>query len=142
MLRVLILMIVTLLMILGCAEPRERKVACSPDIIMAPLPQKCGQYTIEYGTVTSQGFLLRSKDKQVVYLLDGFTPNEIVGKEVAIAGKYWPQYIGGMLKEDGSDAGSYLVHNLLKPTLVQVAGKNGFDKCRLYDWCEKANQER
>ena len=142
MLRVLISMIVPLLIMVGCAEPRERKVSCSPDIIMAPLPQKCGQYTMEYGTVTSQGFLLRSKDKQVVYLLDGFTSNGIVGKEVAIAGKYWPQYIGGMLKEDGSSAGSYLIRNLLKPTLVQVAGEKGFDRCQLFKWCVKVNEEK
>jgi hypothetical protein len=142
MLRVLISMIVPLLMMVGCVEPRERKVACSPDIIMAPLPQKCGEYTMEYGTVTSQGFLLRLKDKQAVYLLDGFDSNGIVGKEVAIAGKYWPQYIGGVLKEDGSNTGSYLIRNLLKPTLVQVAGEKGFDKCWLYEWCAKTNKER
>ena len=142
MLRVLISMVVPLLMMVGCVEPRERKVSCSPDIIMAPLPQKCGQYTIEYGTVTSQGFLLRSKDKQVVYLLDGFASNGIVGKEVAIAGKYWPQYIGGMSKEDGSSTGSYLIRNLLKPTLIQVAGEKGFDKCQLFEWCTKVNQEK
>jgi len=47
-----------------------------------------------------------------------------------------------VLKEDGSNTGSYLIRNLLKPTLVQVAGEKGFDKCWLYEWCAKTNKER
>lgn len=135
-------MAVSLFVLLGCVGPQEGKVACSPDIMMAPLPEKCGKYDMEYGTISSQGSLLRLKDKQTVHLLDGFTSEGIVGKNVAIAGEYWPQYIGGLLREDGSSTGSYLIHNLLKPTLVQVAGEKGFNKCQLYRWCERAKYER
>ena len=127
-----------MLLLIGCAASVADKVACSPDIIMAKLPDRCGKYTMEYGTISAKGFLVRFKDKKAVHLLGGFTLEGIVGRDVVVAGKYWPQHIGGLLREDGSSSGSYTIHNLEKAELVQVYTDKGLDKCKLFRWCESA----
>ena len=41
-------------------------------------------------TVNAQGYLVRFKDKEVVYLLGGFSEKGLVGKKDVVAGKFWP----------------------------------------------------
>jgi hypothetical protein len=125
-----------MLVLIGCAGAVADKVACSPDIIMAKLPDKCGKYDMEYGTISTKGFLVRFKDQVEVHLSGELTLEDIVGRKVVLAGKYWPQYIGGLLREDGTSSGSYIIGNLEKAELVQVYTDKGLDKCKLFRWCK------
>ena len=135
-------MVGVMLLLMGCVGSVSDKVACSPDIIMAKLPDKCGNYDMEYGTISDKGFLIRFQDKEAVHLLGGLTLEGIVGKKVVVAGKYWPQYIGGLQREDGSSSGSYVIHNLEKAELVQVYTDKGLDKCQVFRWCERVKSRK
>jgi hypothetical protein len=129
-----------MLVLVGCAGAVADKVACSPDIIMAKLPDKCGKYDMEYGTISTKGFLVRFKDQVEVHLSGELALEDIVGRKVVLAGKYWPQYIGGLLREDGTSSGSYIIGNLEKAELVQVYTDKGLDKCKLFRWCKSVTQ--
>ena len=137
-----ILLFVIVLTLGGCAENARRDIACTPDIMMSALPQKCGAYDMEYGTISPKGFLVRFKNKEVVYLLGGFTPDGVVGRDVVMAGKYWPQYIGGVLREDGGSNESYIVHNLEKARLVQLYEDNSLNRCKLFRWCQSVKSKK
>ena len=132
----LVSLVVLIFIANGCATSSTRSIECSPDIIMAQLPKKCGKYDMEYGTIDPNGFLLRFKDKETVYLLDGFSVKGLEGKDVVVAGKYWPQYIGGLLREGESRSESYIIHNLTQVKLVQIYENDNLDKCKLYRWCD------
>jgi len=125
--------VVSLLFLLNsCVSSAEQKVACSPDIISAKLPQKCGIWDLEYGVINKQGKLVRfNTNSEMVNILGGINTKDLIGKKVVLAGKYWPQVIGGLL----GGGGSYTLHNLENAKLVQVYKDGNLDKCKLYNWC-------
>jgi len=108
-------------------------------IVVPPLPQKCGEYDIVYGSVDEYG-IFRTGKGTLVNLLDGLDAKQYAGKTLLLSGKYWYQR-GGLLNPDGSDA-SFSIDNLLKSSVIQIVEKGNIDMDNLKKVCNQLKGER
>jgi len=106
-------------------------------IVMPPLPQKCGEFDIVYGSVDAYG-IFRTGKGTLVNLLDGVDAKQYAGKALLLSGEYWYQR-GGLLSPDGRDA-SFSVDNLLKSSLIQIVEKGNIDMDNLKKVCNQLKE--
>lgn len=99
-----------------------------------PLPSKCGQYDIVYGTVDGHGVFRNSKNEQV-NILGTIDLNPYALKTLLLYGEYMYQR-GGLLMPDGSDASFHHI-NLLNAHIIQVVENGQINHTKLNKVCSE-----
>ncbi len=105
--------------------------------VARPLPSKCGNYDLVYGSVDKYGIFKKLDGTRINIL--GLDASMYSGKKILLSGKIWYQR-GGLLNSDGSDA-HFSVDNLLEAKIIQVVD-GGFDYGLIEKRCNALKEQK
>ena len=123
-------------------------------IVMPPLPQKCGEYDIVYGSANdlmvfnepkkirdNHNFYFTFKDEKGEIISKEQVHQRYIGKTLLYAENIWHQTIGGVLDEDGKSIGIY-TNTLVQVKLIEIVEKGDIDMDNLKKVCNQLKKDR